>query len=279
MTRPHSAYWTLFLLLGATAIAVDSCGGRTLSETNWGQAGGGDAGSGQGTGGTRASGSGGGSAAGGGRAGGVTTTNVGAGGFTGPTGSSTTNSGTGTGAGGLGTAGRAGTGGSSSCANVGCLAIACGPGFVSVFQPGACCPICQPVPCTGACVIPMCPSGTHLDNVPGMCCPTCVKDAPDSCTKGRQAYFDFRSQLLDKYNSIGCKTAKDCGLVYENNRCVSSCGTAFPISLADSAQQNLRTNAESNCSTCPATSTPPCVPAFAYCVEGRCTVLNGPPPP
>src|SRR6185369_8130178 len=135
----------------------------------------------------------------------------------------------------------------SPCANVACPAIACGPGFVSAMEPGTCCPICRP-------------------------------DSPDECRNGQQAYAEFRAQLIEKDNSIGCNTAMDCAVVYESNRCVSSCGTAFASAIADSAEQNLRSFAESNCASCPPIPLPPCPAPFVYCTQGVCTV-GGPPPP
>jgi hypothetical protein len=123
-----------------------------------------------------------------------------------------------------------------------------------------------------------CPSGTHLETPPGQCCPVCVKDPVDACKQGQQAYYAFRMQLIDKYNSVKCITANDCSVVYESNRCTQSCGTAFPRSLADSAQSNLKSFADTNCATCPPMPPPPCPAPFVYCIMGTCSV-GGPPPP
>src|SRR5207237_1443415 len=157
------------------------------------------------------------------------------------------------------------------CANVACPAIACGPGFVSAMEPGACCPVCKPIPC-GGCIVPTCPSGSHLETPSSACCPICRPDSADECRKGQEAYSEFRAQLIEKYNSVGCNTAMDCAVVYESNRCVSSCGTAFAVVIADSAEQNLRSFAESNCASCPPMPPPPCAPSFVYCTQGVCTV-------
>jgi hypothetical protein len=264
MTARVSVYGRFFLVLGSVVIIVGSCGGRTLSETTRVQGDGGDTSTGQGGSGpssgpgssstsTGPSGTGGGAGSGG------------------PSGSST-------GSGGSQTAGRGGAGG--SCFNVGCPDIACGPGYQFVLKPGACCPVCEPIQCNVACTMVPCPSGSHLEKDPNECCPKCVPDPTDTCKKGQQAYAELRQALIEKYNSMGCRLSRECTLVYESNRCGATCGTAFPVSLADSAQQNLRASAESNCATCPVMSTPPCVPLSAYCTPmGRCSTIAGPPPP
>jgi hypothetical protein len=262
MTRLGSAYGRLVLVLASAAIIIDSCGGRTLSESRSGQDGGFDTSSGQG-----------GSGPSSGPGTGSTTTGQG--------GSGRAGSGVGgssTGSGGAQMAGRGG-GAGAPCSNFGCPDIGCGPGYTIVLKPGACCPSCEPIPCSGACAIFTCPSGTHLEKNPAECCPKCVPDPIDTCRKGQQAYAELRKQLIDKYNSIGCRTSRDCTIVYESNRCAPSCGTAFPVTYAESAQQNLRMSAESNCATCPLMGTPPCAPSSAYCVNGACTMLSGPPPP
>jgi hypothetical protein len=124
----------------------------------------------------------------------------------------------------------------------------------------------------------MCPSGSHPETPPGQCCPICVPDPVDTCAQGQKAYADFRMQLIQKYATAGCKTSADCTVVYEFNRCVASCGTAFPATLAASAEQNLRSFADGNCATCPPVVPPPCPAPFVYCIQNAC-VLGGPPPP
>jgi hypothetical protein len=170
-------------------------------------------------------------------------------------------------------AGMAGQGGSSSCENTTCAG--CAPGFVSVPVPGACCPACQPVPCNGACAVPACPSDGHLETPPGQCCPICV--SPSDCERGRNAYSEFRTLLIEKYNSVGCKTDEDCTLVYESNRCTSNCGTVFPVQLAKDAAQNLQSSADSNCASCPPPLPLPCPRLLATCLNGTCT-MGGPAP-
>ncbi len=240
MERAFRACLGCFLMIGSAALVVDACGGRTVSEGGSGTTGSGQGGYAQG----------GSTGRGGGRAG----------------------------SSGGATAGSAGAAGSSPCGNVGCPDIACGPGFYLVLEPGACCPVCKPITCDGPCMPIRCPSGSHPETPPGQCCPSCVPDPQDACKQGQLAYFSFRSQLIDKYNSVGCKVASDCTVVYESNRCVSSCGTAFPASLANSASQNLQSFADMNCATCPRMPPPPCPAPFVYCIQNVCT-LGGPPPP
>jgi hypothetical protein len=105
-----------------------------------------------------------------------------------------------------------------------------------------------------------------------------VPDSADACNQGKKAYAEFRAQLIEKSNSLGCNTSMDCALVYEINRCVSNCGTAFAVAVGPSAEQSLRSFAETNCASCPPVLVPPCPPAFVYCTQGVCS-LGGPPPP
>jgi hypothetical protein len=257
MPRGYSGYSKLLLAFGLTAAGAESCGGRTLSDDIWSEAGG-ETGSGRGGSGDTGSGR------AGARSGGAAGTRGkadGAGGI-----------------GGAGGTGNAGAAGQTGCGKAICPDIGCGPGFMSVVPPGDCCPTCEPVPCNGACATIACPSGTHLEKPSGQCCPSCVQDPADACKDGQAAYLTFRLQLIDKYTSVGCKASNDCAIVYENNRCVSNCGTALPVNLADSAQQNLRAAAESDCASCPPAEVPPCIPEVASCIQGKCS-LGGPPPP
>ncbi len=88
--------------------------------------------------------------------------------------------------------GVSGNGGSAGTCAKECPAIACGPGSVSVFQAGDCCPSCLPVGqggaggasggsagvggCSGvvACPAVACAVGWTSVTKPGDCCPTCV---------------------------------------------------------------------------------------------------------
>lgn len=240
MPRGYQASCKLFGALCVTAVAAGSCGGRTLSDSIWSEPGG-DAGAGRSGTGDTGSGR-------GGRGGGAA-------GSRGQTGG----------------AGGSGAAGAPQCGKVACPDIGCGPGFMSILLAADCCPTCVPIPC-GGCPVISCASGSHLEQAPGMCCPTCVKDPPDACKNGQAAYSTFRMQLIEKYNSIGCKTPMDCAIVYETNRCVSGCGIALPVSVADSAQQNLRASADNNCSSCPPVPTPQCPAASVSCVQGTCSL-------
>jgi|SRR5579859_2792306 len=275
MTRRYRAYVNCFLAIGTVALVIDACGGRTLTDVR-GQADGGQAGGGP---------SGAGGAGPSGTTIGPSGTTIGPSGTMtvgpGPTGGPVTVTVTGQGGsfGGSGVGGAAGSGGSSGCGGVTCPPIKCMPGYIPVLDPGACCPVCRPAPCNGgACPVIMCPSGSHLEMQPGQCCPVCVRDPQVGCQQQQSAYFAFRQMLLDKYNSLGCQTAADCSVVYESNRCISSCGTAIPRTIADSYTQNLRSFADMTCTSCPPMPPPPCPAPFLYCIMNRCT-LGGPPTP
>jgi len=240
----------LSILVGLATIHFAACGGRTLNDGTP------EADGGQTTGATGTGAS--------------TMTSTGAGGSR-VTGSGSTSGGVTMGAGGsTGSAGRAGAGGSSPCVNVACDAIACGPGFVGVIEPGTCCPVCTPV-CNMACIVAPCPTGQHLETPPGACCAVCVPDKVTACEQGQKAYFGFRSMLIDKYNSIGCMTNNDCTLVYDANRCTASCGVAIPVSQTTNFVNNLRSFADSNCATCAPQPPPPCAASTVSCVRNRCT--------
>jgi hypothetical protein len=260
MTSRRRSSITITILAGMTWILLDACGGRTLIDDPRADDGG-PAGPTTGAGGASSSSVGSG----------------GAGGRSGPT--TTTTSVSSTGSGGV-TTSAVGTGGSSistgtgaggsMCTNVGCPAIGCGPGYISVIEPGACCPVCKPAPCNGACVAIACPKGAHLETPPGMCCPICVPDGPTACEQGQKAYAELRSMLLQKYQTLGCMRDADCGTVYESNRCASSCGTALPFAALSFFADNLRSFADSNCASCPPQPPPPCVPGFVTCQKGQC---------
>src|SRR5262249_34262948 len=133
----------------------------------------------------------------------------------------------------VGFGGSVAAGGSAgSCAGVRCAPIACGPGSIPVLSPGECCPHCEP---TSSCDIPCpaldCQEGYHLEVSPGQCCPTCVPNSMVSCDDGKKAYEALRAQLIEKYQSNGCKRNEDCGVMYEHNRCAATCGAALPADM------------------------------------------------
>ena len=139
---------------------------------------------------------------------------------------------------------------------------------VIVQVPGECCPTCPDTGC-GACPDITCDDGTHAETVAGDCCPSCVTDPPDPCVEGQKAYVESRQQMLEKYNSRGCKNSNDCALVTEDNACTFACNVPLEAEEAGSFMINL-TNDASGCSTCPAIPPAPCEHQSPACVNGKC---------
>lgn len=149
-----------------------------------------------------------------------------------------------------------------------CPAIACGPGARPVPNPDGCCfhceSSCQNIPCAGV----ACEPGSRLEQLPGQCCPSCVVD---ECSRERMSYRNFRAQLFEKYSSLGCRSAKDCGVYYEKNQCEVGCGVAMPRAAVSDLERSLQSFAQSTCSpqcpidlqACEAVEPP-------SCVRGRC---------
>jgi hypothetical protein len=157
--------------------------------------------------------------------------------------------------------GAIGTGGSCACPD-----IACGPGFYPVPNPNGCCDLCQPLPCP---MMMTCPPGSHPELYPGLMCPTCVAD---SCVEQRKSYEVFKSQLLEKYSSLGCMVNQDCTVWWEKNQCAVGCGIAIPASAFNNLESNLQSYAQQTCSpSCPVDA-PPCEPngSAPVCIQGRC---------
>jgi len=65
-----------------------------------------------------------------------------------------------------------------------------------------------------------------------------VSDPPDPCIKGQQDYSALRTQMLDKYGSVGCMNSSDCTLVLESNACAAVCNVPIPSSMVDTLQPN-----------------------------------------
>jgi hypothetical protein len=268
------------LALGVALVLLGSCGGRTLSgphadaaAVNQGDDASGAAGHEPTTGAA-------GSSAGHGGAAGSTGTGAAGSGSAGATGGGSGNAGA-TGAAGAGAAGRGGTGGSAGSTGTTCGPCPspdCLPGYASVHDPAvSCCPICRPVKCPATCSPPPCPAGSHLEMLDGQCCPTCQPGTEsNACRTGRASYTQLRAALVEKYNSSGCMTDTDCTLVFEDNACVSNCGTAFPVSLASNAESNLKSAAQMDCGTCARPDRPPCALLVALCSNGHCTAAFGP---
>jgi len=169
-------------------------------------------------------------------------------------------------------AGAAATAG--ACGNVGCPAIACGPGSTLVTPPGACCPTCESdcleQPCPGV----ECPVGYQVQTLPGQCCPSCVATPMLDCTTGQQNYAATRAAFADKYKDR-CSSAADCVQVAPYNRCESDCAYV-PIStmaLSD-FNSNSASAALMDCANCPVLPPPPaCTPTgTVMCVMGQCAL-------
>jgi hypothetical protein len=165
--------------------------------------------------------------------------------------------------------GTAGAAGGSPCP---CPAIACAIGFALTPDPASCCPVCKPIVCNGACVVPTCGPDSHVEKAPGQCCPTCMPGMNDSaCTAGRQTYAADRAATVEKYTEGGCMSDDDCALFYENNQCAWTCGTAINADLVMDATSNLDSAATIDCGTCPPNAVaPPCALQVALCSNGKC---------
>ncbi|HEX4406555.1 MAG TPA: hypothetical protein VH560_17070 [Polyangia bacterium] len=197
----------------------------------------------------------------------------------GQTGGSQGQAGATTGSAGAGDAGAVGgsagaTGGAAGgeigpCA---CDAVLCAPGYVATADPASCCPVCKPIVCNGACVVPTCGPNTHLEKAAGQCCATCMPGLDDSaCATGRQRYLALRAELVDKYTEGGCTSDDDCALFTESNQCAHNCGTVVNAALVMTATSNLDAEATSDCGTCPPTNVePPCLFQVALCSNGKC---------
>ncbi len=93
----------------------------------------------------------------------------------------------------------------------------------------------------------------------------------DACGAGKTAYQKHREELLAKVSQTVCKLDADCAVLWENNACVSTCGTAAPASAIDGATAELNDFAKKNCSSCGPIPVPPCVPPQPLaCQQGRC---------
>ena len=157
-------------------------------------------------------------------------------------------------------------GGGPLCTDIPCLNIACGPNQVRVPTPDGCCEYCLNTcpPCSSV----ACGSGSHLEIPPGACCATCVQD---SCADQLEGYQQLRSQLLDKYGSLGCMVNADCTTWYEKNNCKVGCGMAMPVAGIGNLESNLQSYAQQNCSPSCMVGTPGCAPsASPVCVKGQC---------
>ena len=120
-----------------------------------------------------------------------------------------------------------------------------------------------------------CPVDTHPVMVTGACCPSCVSSLPPppSCDSGKMTYTADRAQMLDKY-SHGCATDQDCVAMAPSNRCEPGCSYAALLGIeVDNFDSNLKSEANSQCVSCPMTPPPPCVaPPMPVCLNGACAL-------
>lgn len=169
---------------------------------------------------------------------------------------------------GSGTAGTGvSVGGKSMCGP--CPDIDCAPGSYFQPDPNGCCGTCIPLDCRNvACPGIACGSGSQLIYPPDQCCPVC---GPTDCEAQRKGYFEFRSQVVEKYNSLGCMQDSDCAIIYESNACGSSCGTPMPWFYEKDFIVTLDGYASTSCASCPPTPIQPCpAPPPVACINARC---------
>lgn len=143
----------------------------------------------------------------------------------------------GAGAGGSAKGGAPSVGGTGACA---CDPIACAPGYLTVRDATGCCFHCE------------------LDLM--------------RCSAAREDHARLRSDLLEKYNSVGCQVDSDCIIYYEMNLCGSFCGVVVPTQQYNNLDANLTSYAAENCwGDCPPLPIPPCEPPTApLCLGGVC---------
>lgn len=164
-----------------------------------------------------------------------------------------------------------GTSGTSGCA---CPTIDfdCAPGHVKQLDPSGCCELCVPLDCTLVpCPGVACGSDSQLVYPPGQCCPVC---SPGTCQVQYNAYYAYRSELIEKYNSLGCMVDADCTLLYDANACTFGCsGAPIPAAYEKELLVSLQSFGDGLCAGCPPLPIPPCEPSLpAACVQGRCQI-------
>jgi hypothetical protein len=132
------------------------------------------------------------------------------------------------------------------------------------------CPVCI----CGNCGAIACPAGSHVETLPNACCPTCITDTTPSCYAGRQEYTTYRELLISGYGSVACKQDADCAVVYEKNRCSTSCGTAVPASMQSMIITSVEDVAKKLCGACDYPPSPSCYPSVIHCIGGACTLVE-----
>jgi len=143
-----------------------------------------------------------------------------------------------------------------------------------IAQPSnECCAICLNNPCP-PCGAIACSAGSHSETMPGECCPQCVINPPSQCDEGRSEYSTLRSQMIEKYSSIGCSNSSECTIVPENNACAWTCGAPLSMRMADTLKSNLDSTAAQFCPTCAAPPAVTCERTVPACVNGKCVTAN-----
>jgi hypothetical protein len=95
--------------------------------------------------------------------------------------------------------------------------------------------------------------------------------AGDACAAGKTDYAERRQQVLERLAASGCKVDTDCGVLWESNGCVNTCGVTVPNAGMEAAGQELQSYARTSCGSCPPIPTPPCAPPGpVVCQAGRC---------
>lgn len=159
-------------------------------------------------------------------------------------------------------------GGSEACV---CVGIGCSQGYVWRPNPDGCCGTCV-LDCEDvACTDQDCPSGSQMEQRAGECCPGCVKDGAVPCAEARQQYQQLRAQLIVTYEGQSCLQETECTMLWEHNRCASTCGTPAGLDARDVFDEELSAFAEQMCTSCPAPIPAPCpMPPPLSCIDGNC---------
>jgi hypothetical protein len=125
----------------------------------------------------------------------------------------------------------------------------------------------------GSCACDPIACAPHQELVPNTndCCYHCEPDAV--CAQQLATYLVYRQPLLDKFESIGCKSDAECGYYFDANRCrAMGCGIPMTNRAIATLSQVLNDYSQTNCDpTCPPQPVPPCDGRLnAVCLNGRC---------
>jgi hypothetical protein len=165
-------------------------------------------------------------------------------------------------------AGSSAVGGSQACP---CLLIGCSEGYVMRPNPDGCCGTCV-LDCEDvACTDQDCQPGSHMEQRAEECCPACVKDDAVPCDEAQKIYQGLRAQLFASYEGRSCLQPTECTILWEYNRCASTCGMPVGLDARDMFDDELSGFAEHMCSRCPAPKPTPCpMPPALSCVDRNC---------